>query len=289
MTSDSAAIQVVEVIKEVPVERIVTQEVMVERVVEKVVTAAPAPAQPAARAAQPSAGTGALQDIGDTQQQVTQFAIQKRIIIYTVDMTLEIVDVATSVDEVGAMAREMGGWIVSTSRAERHLGFISVRVPAERLDEAVARLRGMAVDVQAENASSRGCYRRIRRPDLPPWQPRGYRDRSAAFVRPRRYRRGSARRSADTLASPRRNRGHQGAHKLPRADIRILADQRHTGAGTAGHGHRRGRRPDRRSRPAGQVPRLLQTAGRHRPLLVRLGLRRRLRAVLQRPDGAHSR
>ena len=82
-------------------------------------------------------------------------AIQKRIIIYTVDMTLEIVDVATSVDEVGAMAREMGGWIVSTSRAERHLGFISVRVPAERLDEAVARLREMAVDVQAENASSR--------------------------------------------------------------------------------------------------------------------------------------
>ena len=152
MTSDSAAMQVVEVIKEVPVERIVEVERMV--VVEKVVMQE-AEAAPAAQAAQPSAGSGALQDIGDTQQQVTQFAIQKRIIIYTVDMTLEIVDVATSVDEVGAMAREMGGWIVSTSRAERHVGFISIRVPAERLDEAVARLRGMAVDVQAENASSR--------------------------------------------------------------------------------------------------------------------------------------
>ncbi|MCY4109163.1 MAG: DUF4349 domain-containing protein, partial [Chloroflexi bacterium] len=151
------------VIKEVPVERIV--EVPVEVVVEKMVTAAPAAmaaekvvvqeseAQQAAPAQ--AAGSGALQDIGDTQQQTNQFAIQKRIIIYTVDMTLEIVDVATSVDEVGAMAREMGGWIVSTSRAERHVGFISIRVPAERLDEAVARLRGMAVDVQAENASSR--------------------------------------------------------------------------------------------------------------------------------------
>ena len=129
---------------------------MVEGEVEKVVMAAPTAAQAAAQGSQPAAaGTGALQDIGDTQQQVAQFAIQKRIIIYTVDMTLEIVDVATSVDEIGAMAREMGGWIVSTSRAERHLGFISVRVPAERLDEAVARLRGMAVDVQAENASSR--------------------------------------------------------------------------------------------------------------------------------------
>ena len=155
--------RVVEVIKEVPVERIV--EVPVEVVVEKWSRRLPrlwrsrrslckSPRrnrQPPAQAA----GSGALQDIGDTQQQTNQFAIQKRIIIYTVDMTLEIVDVATSVDEVGAMAREMGGWIVSTSRAERHVGFISIRVPAERLDEAVARLRGMAVDVQAENASSR--------------------------------------------------------------------------------------------------------------------------------------
>ena len=166
MTSDGAAMEVGEVIKEAPVarivEKVVIKEVPVERivevervvVVEKVVMEEAEPI-PAAQAAQPSAGSGALQDIGDTQQQTTQFAIQKRIIIYTVDMTLEIVDVATSVDEVGAMAREMGGWIVSTSRAERHVGFISVRVPAERLDEAVARLRGMAVDVQAENASSR--------------------------------------------------------------------------------------------------------------------------------------
>ena len=159
-SAETSDVQMIEVIKEVPVERIV--EVVVERmvtaapaamavekVVEKVVMveAEAAPAQ--------AAGSGALQDIGDAQQQTTQFAIQKRIIIYTVDMTLEIVDVATSVDEVGAMAREMGGWIVSTSRAERHVGYISIRVPAERLDEAVARLRGMAVDVRAENASSR--------------------------------------------------------------------------------------------------------------------------------------
>ncbi len=159
-SAETSDVQMIEVVKEVPVERIV------EVVVEKMVTAAPAAMavekvvekvvmQEAEAAPAQAAGSGALQDIGDTQQQTAQFAIQKRIIIYTVDMTLEIVDVATSVDEVGAMAREMGGWIVSTSRAERHLGFISVRVPAERLDEAVARLRGMAVDVQAENANSR--------------------------------------------------------------------------------------------------------------------------------------
>ena len=48
MTSDSAAMEVVEVVREVPVERIVEVERTV--VVEKVVTAAPAPAQAAARA-----------------------------------------------------------------------------------------------------------------------------------------------------------------------------------------------------------------------------------------------
>ena len=165
-SAETSDVQMIEVIKEVPVERVVVQEVpvVVEKVVEKMVTAAPAAMavekekvvmQESEPPAAQVAGSGALQDIGDTQQQTAQFAIQKRIIIYTVDMTLEIVDVATSVDEVGAMAREMGGWIVSTSRAERHFGFISIRVPAERLDEAVARLRGMAVDVQAENANSR--------------------------------------------------------------------------------------------------------------------------------------
>ena len=153
----------VTVVKEVPVESVVVKEVPVERIVVKEVPieAAPLPAgetvlrQANVDVQEAESAAGPVQNLGDTQQQTAQFAIQKRIIVYTVDMTLEIVDVATSVDEVGAMAREMGGWIVSTSRAERHVGFISIRVPAERLDEAVARLRGMAVDVQAENASSR--------------------------------------------------------------------------------------------------------------------------------------
>ena len=129
--------------------------------------AAPAlPAQPqvAAAAGVPGApgSPGALAAVkmidpgdGGAEQQFAELATQRRIIIYTVDMTLEVVDVAASLDTVGALAQQMGGWVVSTSRAEKHRGFIAVRVPAERLDEVVGRLRGIAAEVVSEVSSSR--------------------------------------------------------------------------------------------------------------------------------------
>ena len=129
--------------------------------------AAPAlPAQPqvAAAAGVPGApgSPGALAAVkmidpgdGGAEEQVAELATQRRIIVYTVDMTLEVVDVAASVDEVGALAQQMGGWVVSTSRAEKHRGFIAVRVPADRLDEVVGRLRGIAAEVVSEVSSSR--------------------------------------------------------------------------------------------------------------------------------------
>ena len=129
--------------------------------------AAPAlPAQPqvAAAAGVPGApgSPGALAAVkmidpgdGGAEEQFAELATQRRIIIYTVDMTLEVVDVAASLDTVGALAQQMGGWVVSTSRAEKHRGFIAVRVPADRLDEVVGRLRGIAAEVVSEVSSSR--------------------------------------------------------------------------------------------------------------------------------------
>ena len=120
--------------------------------------AAAAPAAPAAPApAMTKAAAGSMADAGDggTQDQVAQLATQRRIIVYTVDMTLEVADVAASVDTVGALAQQMGGWVVSTNRAEKHRGFVAIRVPADRLEEAIARLRGIAADVVSEISSSR--------------------------------------------------------------------------------------------------------------------------------------
>ena len=70
-------------------------------------------------------------------------------------MGIVVDDVAESVDAIGSVAQEMGGWLVSSSRAEEHRGFVSVRVPAERLEEAILRLRAMAQDVKSEITSSR--------------------------------------------------------------------------------------------------------------------------------------
>ena len=109
-------------------------------------------AAPAAPAQPKAALLGAA---GGAQRQVAELATQRRIIVYTVDMTLEVADVAASVDTVSALAQQMGGWVVSTSRAEKHRGFIAVRVPADRLDEGVGRLRGIAAEVVSEVSSSR--------------------------------------------------------------------------------------------------------------------------------------
>ncbi len=80
---------------------------------------------------------------------------QRRIIVRTVDMGVLVDDVGESIDAIGGVAEEMGGWLVSSSRAEEHRGFVSIRVPAERLEEAILRLRAMAQDVKSEITSSR--------------------------------------------------------------------------------------------------------------------------------------
>ena len=88
-------------------------------------------------------------------QDVATLVQQQRIIVRTVDMGIVVDDVGESIDAIGGVAEEMGGWLVSSSHAEEHFGFVSVRVPAERLEEAILRLRAMAQDVRSEITSSR--------------------------------------------------------------------------------------------------------------------------------------
>ena len=45
-------------------------------------------------------------------------------------------------------------WVVGTERRSRHHGFVVVRVPAQLLDDAVMRLRGLAVEVVSESSTS---------------------------------------------------------------------------------------------------------------------------------------
>ncbi len=98
--------------------------------------ATPAPAPAAVPAAAMSARGPADADVA--------LVSQSRIIVWTVDMELVVDDPSVALNGVGALAKEFGGWVVSSQDTERHTAIISIRVPAQRLDEATERLSDMA-------------------------------------------------------------------------------------------------------------------------------------------------
>ena len=139
----AAAAPAAQMMKEVVVEREVTQQ-----------SAAQPTAVPAAMAAVASVDQSAdamLPSFDDVQASV---AAQNRIIVRTVGMGLIVDNVANSVDRVGDVAQELGGWTVSSDRSAIHRGSVSVRVPAQQLDEAVRRIRALGIRVDWESSTS---------------------------------------------------------------------------------------------------------------------------------------
>ena len=116
--------------------------------------AASAPAQPAS--AQPSAPPALRTDmeVFDLSAVQASLAQRQRVIIRTVDMEMVVDDVARAVDEVAEAARAFGGWTVSANRASTHRGTVSVRVPAQSLEDAVFAIRRVGVKVTSENTNS---------------------------------------------------------------------------------------------------------------------------------------
>jgi len=81
-----------------------------------------------------------------------------RKLVKTGQLTLEVDDIVEAVDYVAKIAGELDGYVVSSSKHEREnkvFGHVSIRVPAERFNEAFDRLRQLAVDVPYENTESR--------------------------------------------------------------------------------------------------------------------------------------
>ena len=133
--------------------------------------AAPAPAAPAPAAASrpgPTGESGAAFDEdlstalfikdsaeGPGTEEQAALVSQQRIIVRTVDMRLVVDDVAGSVDDIAALARNAGGWVVSSDRSAKHRGATSVRVPADKLDAFVLSLRNLAVEVDSESSTSK--------------------------------------------------------------------------------------------------------------------------------------
>ena len=138
----------------------------------RAMTAQAAPAQPAAGAddfkvsghsvsgkeVPKEVESGAMSEqasqVGEFSEERAALVAQNRIIVRTVQLALEVNDVAASIEEISQSVQRDGGWVVSTDRSSRHFGFISVRVPASKLDDALKWMRQVGVDVLSEASTS---------------------------------------------------------------------------------------------------------------------------------------
>ena len=97
----------------------------------------------------------AVQVSSEADSTRAQLVTQRRIIIREVDMSLVVDEIQGTVDEIAELAESAGGWVVDSGRWSLHSGSISIRIPADVLDDTVAELRTLANRVDAENTTSR--------------------------------------------------------------------------------------------------------------------------------------
>lgn len=82
----------------------------------------------------------------------------ERMIVRTGTMSLKVKSVAKAADQVKEIADRLGGYVVSSTfhgREEERRATISIRVPAEKYDEATKELRGLAVEVISESTKAK--------------------------------------------------------------------------------------------------------------------------------------
>ena len=85
-------------------------------------------------------------------------AAVERKIIKTGYITLEVEDVVETMGKVAGVADELGGYVVSSHKREvesKIYGSITIRVPADRFDEAFDRLRHLAIAIPYESTEAR--------------------------------------------------------------------------------------------------------------------------------------
>jgi hypothetical protein len=90
--------------------------------------------------------------------ELTTELTEDRKIVKTGYMTLEVEDIAETIDEVAEMADELNGYVVSSYKNEYERGVsgrIIIRVPSEKFEEAFERLRQLAVAVPYETTTAK--------------------------------------------------------------------------------------------------------------------------------------
>jgi hypothetical protein len=88
-------------------------------------------------------------------------AARERLVIQNVDLSVVVTDPKLKLEAVIALAERMGGFVVSSNLYQTQSprgnkvpeGSITIRVPAEKLDEALNEIKADAVEIQSENRS----------------------------------------------------------------------------------------------------------------------------------------
>ena len=117
------------------------------------VVEAPLPAMEAL-APEDMAGNTGKSEFSNTQ-------LQDRLVIQNADLTIVVADPQIKMTAISAMAKELGGFVVSSNIYQSYLsngepvpeGSITIRIPAEKLDSALNQIKADTVEVRNENRS----------------------------------------------------------------------------------------------------------------------------------------
>ncbi|MCS6773567.1 MAG: DUF4349 domain-containing protein [Anaerolineae bacterium] len=117
-------------------------------------SAAPMAAPEAGFAPVPAMPTVAV-EARDSGNANAEMPSARRLVIRTADMEIVVTDTVATMNELSKLAAETGGFVVSssTSQVEQRAlrGAMTLRVEAKRFDEALSRIRALALEVRSEN------------------------------------------------------------------------------------------------------------------------------------------
>lgn len=108
--------------------------------------------------ASPSEAPNVPGDGGQDEGEIPEDSTEDRKIVKEGSITLEVEDIAETLDEVAEMADELNGYVVSSYKHEYERGVsghITIRVPVEKFDEAFTRLRQLATAVPYETTTAK--------------------------------------------------------------------------------------------------------------------------------------
>ncbi len=99
---------------------------------------------------------------GDVPADANLASTQERMIIRTVTMSIIVEDTDATLEAVRTLLGEYAGYVADSNRyLQNHQPYatVTIRVPADTLDAALERLRGLAISVVSESSSGEDVTR----------------------------------------------------------------------------------------------------------------------------------